>query len=48
VLLWGMPARIGLAVLVIAFSFSALPNLCEKLLRHIAISVPTLLSTLRT
>ncbi|MFA0749558.1 flagellar biosynthetic protein FliR [Fervidibacter sp.] len=48
VLLWGMPARIGLAVLVIAFSFAALPNLCEKLLRHIAISVPTLLSTLRT
>ncbi len=48
VLLWGMPARIGLAVLVIAFSFTALPLLCEKLLSHIAASVPTLLSALRT
>ena len=48
VLLWGMPARVGLAVLVIALSFTALPSLCEKLLRYIAISVPTLLSALRT
>ncbi len=47
VLLWGMPARIGLAVLVIAFSFTALPLLCEKLLRNIALSVPTLLGTMR-
>lgn len=47
VLLWGMPARIGLAILVIAFSFASLPLLCEKLLRHIALSVPTLLGALR-
>jgi len=47
VLLWGMPARVGLAVLTVAFSFAALPVLCEKLLKHIAFSVPTLLSTLR-
>ncbi|MCS7263440.1 MAG: flagellar biosynthetic protein FliR [Armatimonadetes bacterium] len=47
VLLWGMPARVGLAILVIAFSFTALPLLCEKLLRNIAISVPTLLGALR-
>lgn len=47
VLLWGMPVRVGLAILVIASSFSALPILCEKLLRHIAIYTPSLLGALR-
>ncbi len=47
VLLWGMPARVGLAILTIAFSFTTFPLLCEKLLRHIAFSVPTLLGSLR-
>ncbi len=47
VLLWGMPARVALALLVIAASFTALPLLAERLLRYLVQAIPALLSTLR-
>lgn len=47
VLLWGMPARVGLSLLVIAFSLSALPTLSGNLLNQIALSLHQLLLTLR-
>lgn len=47
VLLWGMPLRIAVALFVIAASFVALPVLSEKLLHHIATSVPPLLATMK-
>lgn len=47
VLLWGMPARVGLSLLVIAFSLSALPTLSGNLLNKIASSLHQLLFTLR-
>lgn len=47
VLLWGMPARIALAVLAAAFSFASLPTLCGNLLNKIALSVPDLLASMR-
>ncbi len=47
VLLWGMPVRIAVALFVIAASFVVLPVLAEKLLQHIATSVPSLLVTMR-
>ncbi len=47
VLLWGMPARIALAVLVVAASLPALALLSEKLLRYLVQAVPILLATFR-
>jgi len=47
VLLWGMPVRVILALLVISTSLPALPLLSEKLLSLIAQTCPLLLSTMR-